>query len=62
MVNCALEEGILRYGVLWIIDRMHGAGVLTSGQVIAALDAMHADPRCPVPNQELARRLRHLRG
>ena len=62
MVNCALEEGIPRYGVLWIIDWMHGADVLTSGQVIAALDAMHADPRCPVPNQELARHLRYLRG
>ena len=50
------------FDLLWIIDQMHRAAILTTSQVVAALEAMRADPRSPVPEQELARRLRSLTG
>ena len=56
----AQDEGIPQHDLLWIIDHMHQAAILTASQVVAALEAMHEDPRCPVPKQELARRLRSL--
>ena len=62
MRSCALEEGIQHHDLLWIIDQMHQAAILTAPQVVAALEAMRADPRSPVPEQELARRLRGLTG
>ena len=62
MKSFALEEGIQHYDLLWIIDQMHRAAILTTSQVVAALEAMLADPRIPIPKQELARRLRHLTG
>ena len=62
MRSFALEEGIQHHDLLWIIDQMHRAAILTTSQVVAALEAMRADPRSPVPEQELARRLRSLTG
>ena len=62
MRTFALEEGIQHHDLLWIIDQMHRAALLTTSQVVAALETMHADPRSPVPEQELARRLRSLTG
>ena len=62
MRSFALEEGIQHHDLLWIIDQMHRATILTRSQVAAALEAMRADPRRPVPDQELARRLRSLTG
>ena len=56
----AQDEGIPHHDILWIIDRMQQAAILTTSQVAAALEGMHQDPRCPVPKQELARRLRRL--
>ena len=58
----ALEEGIQHHDLLWIIDQMHRATVLTTSQVVTSLEAMLADPRSPVPKQELAHRLRSLRA
>ena len=60
MRGFAESEGILHRDVLWVVDTMSAAGILSAAQVIAALAAMREDPRCPVPNQELARRLRRL--
>ena len=62
MRTFALEEGIQHHDLLWIIDQMQRAALLTTSQVVAALEAMRADPRSPVPEQELARRLRSLTG
>ena len=62
MRSCALEEGIQHHDLLWLIDQMHRAAILTTSQVVAALEAMLADPRSPVPDQELARRIRSLAG
>ena len=62
MRSFAVEEGIQHHDLLWIIDQMHQAAILTTSQVVTALEAMRADPRSPVPEQELARRLRSLTG
>ena len=56
----AQDEGIPHQDLLWIIDQMRQAAILTISQVSAALEAMHQDPRCPVSKQELAHRLRSL--
>ena len=40
MRSCALEEGIQHHDLLWIIDQMHRAAILTAPQVVAALEAM----------------------
>ena len=60
MRNCARDEGITHYDVLWLVDQLHRAAILANPQVLTALEAMLADPRSPVPKQELARRLRSL--
>ena len=62
MRACAVEEGIQHHDLLWIIDQMHQVAILTAPQVVAALEAMLADPRSPVPKQELAQRLRSFTG
>ena len=62
MRSFALEEGIQHHDLLWIIDQMHQVAILTTSQVVTALEAMLADPRSPVPKQELARRIRSLAG
>ena len=62
MRSCALEEGIQIHDVLWLVDEMHRAAILTRSQVVVALEAMLSDHRCPIPKQELARRLWSLTG
>ena len=62
MRSFAQSEGIPHHDVLWIIDHMSTVGILSAAQVIVALEAMRDDPRCPVPNHELALRLRRLAG
>ena len=56
----AQDESIPHHDLMWIVDEMQQAAMLTASQVIAVLEAMHQDPRCPVPKQELTRRLRSL--
>ena len=62
MRSFAQSEGIPHHDVLWVIDHMSAAGILPAAQVILALEAMRDDPRCPVPNHELALRIRRLAG
>ena len=49
-------------GALWVISNMLQAGILSASQVVAALETMLDDPRCPVPTPkpELAVRIRRL--
>ena len=61
MRSVARSEGISHLDALWVIDNMLTAGILSPGQVVAALEGMRDDPRCPVPSRELALRLRRLR-
>lgn len=60
MRACAREESIPHYGVLWVLDRMNEATLLSLAEAVAVFEAMSADPRCPVSRQELMLRLRQM--
>ena len=60
MRSVAQSKGIAHRDALWVIDSMLGAGILSAPQVVAVLEAMRNDPRCPVPKAELAVRIRRL--
>ena len=60
MRSVARSEGIALRDALWIIDSMLTAGILSKAQVVAALESMRDDPRCPIPSRELARRIHRL--
>ena len=60
MRSVAQSEGISHHDVLWVIDHMRDASIIPWVSVVEALEAMHDDPRCPVPKRELALRLRRL--
>ena len=61
MCNVAQSEGIPHRDALWVIKSMFNAGILTTAQVVAALEAMQDEPRCPVPKPELTVRIRRLK-
>ena len=60
MRSVADSKGIANMDALWVIDNMVEAGILSARQVIAVLEAMRDDPRCPVPKPDLAIRIRRL--
>ena len=60
MRSVADSKGIAHLDALWIIDNMLDAGILSESQVVAVLEEMRDDPRCPVPKPELAVRIRRL--
>ena len=60
MRSVARSSGIELCDVLWVIDNMLTARILSLAQVVAALEAMRDDPRCPVPSRELNRRIHRL--
>ena len=47
MRSFAREEGIQYHDLLWIIDQMHQAAILTTSQVVAALEAMRGRSQEP---------------
>lgn len=58
MRSVAESKGIAHLDALWIIDNLLDADVLSASQVVAALETMGDDPRCPVPKSGLAVRIR----
>ena len=60
MRGVAQSKGIAHRDALWVIDSMLDAGILSAPQVVAVLEAMRNDPRCPVPKADLAVRIRRL--
>ena len=58
MRTVAESNGIAHLDALWIVDRMQASSILSASQVVAVLEAMRDDPRCPVPKPELAARIR----
>ena len=62
MRSVAQSKGIVHRDALWVVDSMLDAGILSTPQVVAVLEAMRDDPRCPVPKPELAVRIRRLRA
>ena len=61
MRSVADSKGIAHLDALWVIDNMLDTGVQSASQVVAVLEAMRDDPRCPVPRGDLAVRIRQLR-
>ena len=60
MRSVARSEGIPHRDALWVIDSMLTTGILSASQVVAALEAMRDDPRCPVPKRELTVNIHRL--
>ena len=60
MRSVAEFNGIIHRDAMWVIDSMLDAGVLSASQILAALEQMRDDPRCPVPESDLAVRIRQL--
>ena len=54
------SKGIAHMDTLWVIDKMLEGGILSASHVVAVLEAMRDDPRCPVPKPDLAARIRRL--
>ena len=53
MRSVADSKGIAHRDALWIIDNLLDAGILSKSQVVASLEAMRDDPRCPVPKSQV---------
>ena len=62
MRSVAELEGIAHRDAMWVIDSISEAGILSPSQVVAVLEAMRDDPRCPVQKPDLAVRIRRLGG
>ena len=60
MRRVAQCKGIAHRDVLWVIDNMLDAGIMSVAQVAAVLETMRDDPRCPVPKVDLAVRISRL--
>lgn len=60
MRTFAEAEDIEVHGVLWLMDEMVAARVVPVASILAVLIAMRDDPRCLLPAQELALRIRQL--
>ena len=61
MRSVAESKGIAHMDALWVVDKMLEGGILSASQVVAVLEVMRNDPRCPVPRGDLAVRIRQLR-
>ena len=62
MRRFAESKHIAHLDALWVLDTMLEQGVLSDSQGLPVLKAMHDDPRCPVPKDELAVRLQRYRA
>ncbi|MYC83429.1 MAG: hypothetical protein F4X19_15270 [Acidobacteria bacterium] len=53
----AAEETVECHGVLWLLDQMYNASVVSIPQLHAGLTAISKHPRCRLPKAEIRRRL-----
>ena len=53
----AADEAVECHGVLWLLDQMHDADVVSVRQLHDGLTAMAKHPRCRLPKSEIRRRL-----
>lgn len=53
----ASSEGVEHHGVLWVLDQLETAGVLTPAQLLTGLTAISSHPRCRLPKDEVRKRL-----
>lgn len=53
----ATSEGVEHHGVLWVLDQLEAAGVLTAAQLLEGLSVISTHPRCRLPKDEVRKRL-----
>lgn len=53
----AAEEAVECHGLLWLLDRMHDAAVVSSRELYDGLTAISRHLRCRLPKAEVRRRL-----
>lgn len=53
----ATDEKVECHGVLWLLDEMHAAAVVSLRELYDGLTAMSQHPRCRLPKTEVRRRL-----
>ncbi len=53
----AADEAVECHGVLWLLDEMHDAGVVSVQQLHDGLTAIAKHPRCRLPKSEIRCRL-----
>ena len=53
----ATDEGVVCHGVLWLLDEMHAAAVVSTQQLYDGLTAISQHPRCRLPKPEIRHRL-----
>ena len=53
----AVDEAVECHGVLWLLDQMHDADVVSIRQLHDGLTAIAKHPRCRLPKSEIRRRL-----
>jgi predicted nucleic acid-binding protein len=58
----AQAQGVEVHGVLWIIDRIEGAGLCDAPTLHACLTKTIAHPRCRLPRHEVGQRLKRYLG
>lgn len=58
----AAAEGVECHGVLWVLDELEHAGLLTPQQLLDALTSICQHPRCRLPAGEVRRRQERYRG
>ena len=51
------DEAVECHGVLWLLDQMHDADVVSIRQLYDGLTAIAEHPRCRLPRPEIRRRL-----
>ena len=50
--------GVTCHGVLWVLDRIHSAGIATPEELTAGLGRIRDHPRCRLPRDEIDTRFR----
>ena len=53
----ATDKDVECHGVLWLLDRMHEAAVVSLRELYDGLTAISQHPRCRLPKTEILRRL-----
>ena len=53
----ATDEEVECHGVLWLLDKMHDANVVSLRKLHNSLTAISQHPRCRLPKSEIRRRL-----
>lgn len=58
----ATSEGVEHHGVLWVLDQLETASVLTPAQLQDGLSAISTHPRCRLPKDEVRKRISAYRA